>query len=192
MAKRSTDLLEVFHRPRGDDEDSLGRKRRARGSRSMKGTSRKRRKLEDFQGVFLAPRQVLLTSCVLVLLLVLSFLVGLGMGQRGAPEGRETALARGTGQTTVRGFYIRGRIMRQDVMGRKRTDPGQFVADLVDLSDLERRHLHIEDGSASHWWLYYGPFQSEAHARRDLERRNLAFLGVRVEYPFSQATIVRR
>ena len=83
MARRSTDLLEVFRAPREGESSPAGqggsqaqdRRRAARPGGSL------------FEGLVLGPRQVLLASCVMVLLLVLAFTVGLGVGRRGGPGG---------------------------------------------------------------------------------------------------------
>lgn len=206
MPKRTTELLDVFRSP-GQGSGGAGKKSaKARSSKApsskggavrSKASSSKagRRKNRGFEGVWLNPRQVLLAGCVAVLLVVLAFTVGIGVGRRGAaPAGDDLTLQRTTRATSSATWYIRGQIGRRDVLRREAVEPDEVLADLVHLHGFRPSDLQVdEQGSPKdHWWIYYGPFQSEEQARRVSQRHNLAYKRVQGSYPFAYAKVVQR
>ena len=188
MAKRTTDLLEVFQAKQGGGAARGGGKPRGRGG----GTSRKSRaakKRASFDGVYLNSRQVLLVSCVLVLLLVLSFTVGLGVGRQGDPSPGGPALSRPS--AAVGGWYIRGKMPRHHTLSGRPIDPDKVHQELVSRHGFRGSDIRVDE-SGDHYAVWFGPFSTESKARELLERRSLEALPVLGDWPFNRAKVVRQ
>ena len=187
MARRSTDLLEVFRGPREGSGQAKGRS--SSGSR-RKGSAR-RKVSAGFEGVSLGPRQVLLASCVMVLLLVLAFTVGLGVGRRGGPATAGPDLSRTQAGRAAAVWYVQGRVPRRDVMRGEEVDPDRLKDDLVREHGFRASDLRVSEGERGYFFVHYGPFASEEEARNVLREHNLGYLNVRGTYPFSLEEVVR-
>ncbi len=175
LPKKTTDLLDVFrHRP--VEGGSSGRPSKRRASRS---------KDRAFEGVFLAPRQLLFVSAIGVLLLALSFTVGLGFGRHGAE--RPTLE-----KTTSGSWWILGRMGGTDPAGRP-LDPDQVKAELVRVHGLPAQNLRVETTSEGGLVVYLGPWTEKAPAEEYLRIHHLdASVLLRGSAPFSHAKVVSR
>ncbi len=149
MARRSTDLLEVFNRK--TPGPSAPRRRGSKGGG-------KRRTSGDVSGFFLGPRQILLACCVLLLLLVLSFVVGIGMGRRGdAPDLSNTQLRRdSTALPAGEAWYVRGRLAQVHQVRGDRIDPVEIPGAL----GMNPRHVHVEEAPAASTTCSSAPSQA--------------------------------
>ena len=185
MARRSTDLLEVFRGPR-EGETPPARK----GDRKRKRTKASAGRRPLFEGLVLGPRQVLLASCVMVLLLVLAFTVGLGVGRRGGPSAGGEALSRPSGGAAAV-WYIQGRVPRRDVLRGEEVDPDLLEEDLIRQHGFRATDLRVTEGERGYFLVHYGPFTSKEKARKILRDHNLGYLSVQGTYPFSLEEIVR-
>jgi hypothetical protein len=184
MPRRTTDLFEVFQaRPQDGASKGRGRKRPSR-----KKSARTSKRGGGFHGIFLNPRQVLLSSCVLVLLLVLSFTVGLGIG-RGGGGGATPALS--STNAPAGAWYIRGKMHRLNIATGQPVDPDRVHEDLVRKYRFRAQDVRVAEGGANYYEVFYGPFRSEAQARGVMGRRKLHALRVQGDYPFGFAEIVR-
>jgi len=189
MARRSTDLLEVFRGPR---ETGASASSSASGRKPKKRSKKSGAKRSGLDGLVLGPRQVLLASCVMVLMLVLAFTVGLGVGRRGAPGNGQDALSRpaDTGHTAAV-WYIQGRVPRRSVMYGEEVDPDLLKEDLVAQHGFRASDLRVTEGERGYFFVHYGPFTSKDQARKVLRENNLGYLKVQGTYPFSLEEIVR-
>lgn len=193
MARRSTDLLDMFRGPRAGEHAAKGRSGKPRKKPRKRTKTRGRGGwLSAFEGLVLGPRQVLLASCVMVLLLVLAFTVGLGVGRRGGPLADSTSLSleSGTGRPAA-AFYIQGRVPRRDLLRDQDVDPDLLKEDLVRLHGFRPADLQVTEGERGFFFVHYGPFTSEEAARRVLREHNLGYLNVQGTWPFSLEEIVR-
>lgn len=181
MARRSTDLLEVFNRK--TPGPSAPRRRGSKGGG-------KRRTSGDVSGFFLGPRQILLACCVLLLLLVLSFVVGIGMGRRGdAPDLSNTQLRRdSTALPAGEAWYVRGRLAQVHQVRGDRIDPVEIPGAL----GMNPRHVHVEEAPRGFYDVFVGPFASEVAARQYWEDAQLRSRGRKIAYPFAIPAYVHR
>lgn len=184
MPKRSTDLLEVFNRKPQSRRtpQRASKKSRSRGTKKMRGS---------FEGLVLGPRQLLLSSCVLVLLLVLSFVVGVGLGRQGDqdPSSASPALSREQQTAATREvWYIRGRTVRVHQVRGDVLDRARIYAEL----GLESQHVHAAEARGGYYDVYVGPFPTEATARRYWADAGLDTRGRRIGFPFALPGYVRR
>jgi hypothetical protein len=181
MARKATDLLDVF-RPGGGGEGGSrpARPRPARAGAKMKQTGRGR-----FEGLVLTGRQIVLGSSVLVLLLVLSFTVGVGFG-RGS---RHATADRGLQATTA--WYIRGRLTARDPLKGTPVVPKTVIDDLVGQYQLDRRLVSTLPRSDGGIWVFIGPFASEAEARRQFLDQGFEVAHVDGGTPFRNADYVQ-
>jgi hypothetical protein len=170
MGRRSTDLLDVF-RPGGGSGSEPRRETPAKKARAPKSPR------TPFEGLFLGPRQLVLGGSVAVLLLVLSFTVGLGVGRKAGRAGdgaAPTALLR---TTTI--WVVRGSLDRVDPTGAEITE------DRV-REEMARRFpwiSHRIDASGSTIVVTAGPFRDEREAATVLETR-LRTVRLWTKFPF--------
>ena len=191
MARRSTDLLEVFRSPREGAATDPG-KSRSRKSRKKTRSKGNGGMLSGFEGLVLGPRQILLASCVMVLMLVLAFTVGLGVGRRGGPNSPGEALSRtGGGPDAAAVWYIQGRVPRRHVLRGTEVDPDLLKDDLVRQHGFRPTDLRVTEGERGFFFVHYGPFASQEQARKVLRDHNLAYLSVQGTWPFNLEEIVR-
>ena len=185
MARKATDLLDVFRFSDDDGNDAHERKTRRkaarRAARAAKGAKRKgsasAKGSTAFDGVHLSPRHLLLASCAGVLLLILSFTLGLATGRPGETPTRAPGLQRDTM------VLIRATLPVVDPTTRKATDPERIRRKLRLEYGIENRHLRIrkEDGQLI---LEVGPFRSEESATRYLRSSGLELAHLCMDDPF--------
>ena len=110
MARKATDLLDVFRYGEGDDgEGRAAGGRTASKARPSKGSRRAARKRAGFDGMILTRRQVILGASVCCLLVALSFVLGLSAG---SPGGDTPAASRTT--PAGAGIIVRGQLPAMD------------------------------------------------------------------------------
>jgi hypothetical protein len=179
MARKATDLLDVFRfsDDGGDDDSHSDRGRGASKARKpkKKETAKPRQRV---QGLILNRRQIVLGSSAIALLLVLSFVLGLSTGRSG-PATQPTKIER---RTATR-FAIRGSLPLLDKATQKAIEPKAVAAILKRDYGLDRDHLQLgkADGRLI---IDVGPFRSERAAREWLESSNLEMLHLFMEDPF--------
>jgi hypothetical protein len=181
MPRKSTDLLDVFGAGRGSGGGRTPPSKPPAAPREPKSR-------RPFEGVFLGPRQVVLASSIGVLLLVLSFTVGIGVGKSGGkrPDGAP-ALKR---ESTA--WILRGELSRIDAAR------GEDVTEARILQELERRFgvprtMVRIDVTTEPATIVIGPFPTEADARAflDSKRLVLARLGSGAPFRYSKPLMVR-
>ena len=163
MARRTTDLLDVFRE----------RPQPPRPTPKEPGTPRR-----PFEGLFLYPRQLLLGSSVVVLLLVFAFVLGLSMGRRGASEST-AALQGAAGRTpspvvVERQVYAVGWVPYVDAGRQIDNEPARLFDWLVKHKSVAPETAWVTDyPNGKQWALILGPFVSERSAMEYLVRHGL-------------------
>jgi hypothetical protein len=181
MARRTTDLLDVFReRPQPVRPTPAA-------PRSPSGPRR------PFEGLFLYPRQLLLGSSVVVLLLVFAFVLGLSMGRRGASNPADMLQAN-AGRTTQPAavepqVYALGRVPYMDA-GQQRTNEPQRLHDwLTGAKRVAPETAWIaDDPDGRQWFLLLGPFATKGKAMEYLVRHSLVSSRVGGVAPFENVT----
>ncbi len=171
MGRRSTDLLDVF-RPG------------VQGPAPAKPSAPKRRSSSSsgrFQGFFLGPRQLVLGSSVALLLLVLSFTLGLGVGRkagRGATAADVQSLRR---ETTV--WVLKGRLPRVDPNTGGELTAEKVAVELQRMYRIPAERVRVavgEDGLT----VAIGPFANEKEAARFYQQQRMQALRLWSSFPF--------
>lgn len=161
MTRRNNDLLSIF-----DANAQAERKARAaaarvattrsagkhaRGSKGSGGSG-------GFTGLWLSPRHVVVASCVLTLLLVLSFFVGMAAGRPGS--GPAPALQRNAASPRAQGVILKLTVAAMDITTGRPVKAGDVREALAryGLGTQHVRGVTLEDGQ---WIVRAGPFPSE-------------------------------
>lgn len=181
MARRTTDLLDVFR-----DRGTAGRP--AKGDAPAPAEARAAKK--PFEGLFLFPRQLLLGSSVVVLLLVFAFVLGLTMGRRGSSGGGNAlqgSVPRADASTPdVRRLYVSGRVPVTNATTLATNDPQKLFDTLTSSRygvDSERLWI-TGDSSGKQWVVILGPFDKKQDAIDYLVSHGLLTVRVGGVYPF--------
>ena len=168
MARRTTDLLDVF-RDRG-----AGRSGKPEEPATPKAPKK------PFEGLFLLPRQLLLGSSVVVLLLVFAFVLGLSMGRRsGGGNGQALQATSARGQEAVAdtpGVYVLGRVPVTNAAGLAANEPAKIFALLTSERfgvDPARLWIAADPNDPQQWILFMGPFATETQATEYLRSHRL-------------------
>ncbi len=183
MARKATDLLDVF-RFGDDDGDENSKRDSGRGGRRVpkerkpKKAPRARSQSEE-DVLQLNRRQILLGSSAVVLLLVLSFVLGLSAGRSG-PSEDDTKIERRSGRDLI---AIRGDLPLLDKATRKSIDPAQIAGVLKRDYGLKRKNIHMYRVSGR-LVIDIGPFHSETQAKSYLRKSGLKMLHIHMEDPF--------
>lgn len=180
MGRKATDLLDVFRLASGEPAAA-----KTESKRHARKPKKKQKQRKRFEGVFLAPRQVLLGSAVLLLLVVLSFTVGVGFGRSG---GDGTDLAPALSRTTQ--WYIRGSLKEVDAIRGTVVDPAEVAEDLVDMHQVPRDRISVRTKPEGGVYVFVGPFASEAQARRYFGEMALGPARVRGGVPFRREAYI--
>lgn len=184
MARKATDLLDVFRYGGDDDDDGRvvssdraraarrAKAQRARGGRKANGGRK------GFDGMILTKRQVVLGASVCCLLVALSFVLGLSAGRPGGetPAASRTAPA-GTG------VIIQGEMPAVHPGTQKPIDTAAIRDELVRGHAVPATHLHVVS-RGGRLLLQIGLFDSEAQARRWLDESGLAMAHLFGSAPF--------
>ena len=185
MARKATDLLDVFRfggDSEAEDQRRAASKPKARAERAKaKAESRER----GFDGLILSKRQLLLTGSAMMLLLVLSFVIGLSAGRPGAP----TPAARRDATVGAESLMIRGTMSVLDPATRRPVDPDDVRRVLQTQHQVPAAniHVHAEGGSLL---IDIGPFKTEERARAYLERMELDLARIQGADPFLRPRIL--
>jgi hypothetical protein len=174
MGRRATDLFDVF---RPGDASRKGRAAAPPAPRREKPAA-DRTPRRRFEGLFLAPRQVLLAGSVGVLLLVLAFTVGLGVGRRGGAAAPEPSLRR---ETTI--WVFRGTLAPIDAARGERMTDARIVRDLERSWGIPRSMVRV-DPVKDALVISLGPLASEEEAKAFQEAKRLAAVRVGIAAPF--------
>lgn len=193
MARKATDLLDVFRFNSEDEQGAQKGKTRRQGGSGRESASRKAKSKSSrarasakkagpggalSDGIHLSSRQLLLTSCAALLLLVLSFTLGLATGRPdGGTESPAPALNR---QTQV---VVRSSLPLVDPASRKQTDAGRIRRTLRTEFDVPDKGLRIWK-DRGRLFLQLGPFRDEKQARSYLRRSGLDMAQINMEMPF--------
>jgi hypothetical protein len=166
--RRTTDLLDVF-RDRGAGRS--GKPEEAAAPKAPK---------KPFDGLFLLPRQLLLGSSVVVLLLVFAFVLGLSMGRRsgsGSGQALQANAPRADDpEANVRRVYVLGRVPVTSATGLAANEPVK-LRDVLSSDrfgvDPERIWIAADRNDAQQWILILGPFATEKQATDYLSSHRL-------------------
>jgi hypothetical protein len=191
MARKATDLLDVFRfnneEEEGGHESKQRRKAAARAAsaagKTKAATARKKKSRGASDGITLSARQLLLASCAGVLLLVLSFTLGLATGSPSGSAPTEAPLAR---QTLV---MIRATVPLVDPASRQKADPERIRRQLMHEFPIKSQHLQIHEEGA-HLVLEIGPFTSEQKADAFRRSTGLELAHINMQDPFRWVDIV--
>ena len=186
MARKATDLLDVFRHGGTDDDDngnvaSKPRKRTAKRSASKSRGGGDRR---TFDGLILTRRQVVLGGSVCCLLVALSFVLGLSAGRPGdTPAASRTTAA----QDAV---LIRGTMPAVNMASQQPIDAAELRAALVREYRVPSNSLRIrrEGGTLI---LEIGVFGSQEAAKSWLTQRGLDMAHFYGSDPFTPPQYVR-
>ncbi len=178
MAKRANDLLDVFRLASGQGDGSAPR---GRGRR--KATPRARKK-KAADGVFLQPRQVVLLSSTVVLLVVLAFAAGLGYGRRGSSG---IALQRRSAHDANIAWWIRGKLRSKDDLTGHAIAPEAVIRELLSRYNIAEDYVRVVPEDSERLAIFLGPFSSEAKAHAYYEAQRLGTLRLRWGSPFYRA-----
>lgn len=192
MSRRATDLLDVFRAER--PEPGRASSSRGTGERGPEKPAAASAAQRAFEGLFLYPRQLLLGSAVVVLLLVFAFVLGLSVGRRGGAAASTAALARSEGRTGLEApadetrVFVLARVPYVDKGRATPNEPRALERSLVDLRSVPPERLWILDEPASQGWLLVlGPFADKPRAAEFLRDRTLTRAKIGGVYPFESA-----
>ena len=156
MARRTTDLLDVF-RDRG-----AGRSGKAEEPAAPKAPRK------PFDGLFLLPRQLLLGSSVVVLLLVFAFVLGLSMGRRSGSGNGQALQANAPRaedpEANVRRVYVLGHVPVTSTTGLAANEPAKLRDTLTSDRfgvDPERIWIAADPNDPQQWVVFLGPFANQ-------------------------------
>lgn len=182
MARKATDLLDVFRFGGGEEDDErestrpAGRKRRKPPPKAAGGARAKKK--TRFEGIALNRRQVWLASSAIGLLLILSFFLGLATGGSGAGED-----ARALERRVPRRYAIRGRVPLLDPKTHRPADAARVARTLSSDYRIHASNLRVRRLGAD-LVIDIGPFPSRDDARSWLERSGLELWRIHLEDPF--------
>jgi hypothetical protein len=182
MARKATDLLDVFRfggEGPSDDGDAPKKRKRAR---PKSGGAAKRSPKARFEGITLNRKQVWLVSSAALLLLFLSFTLGLATGRPGS--GADEALNR---QTPAQ-FAIRARVSQIDPETSRKASPRSVLEHLATEYRIRREHMQIRS-EGGEYVIEIGPFTTEDRARRYLRGSGLELARIHLGDPFRYARI---
>ena len=185
MARKATDLLDVF-RHGGDDDDHDSRVVSSDRARAAKRTKAKPKKASakksgtgrGFDGLILTKRQVILSASVCCLLVALSFVLGLSAGRPGdaTPAASRTA-------ATDMGWIIQGELPAIHAATGKPIDAQAVRDELVQDNGVSSTHLRIHR-QGGRLLLQIGLFDTEAQARKWLDDSGLTMIHMYGTGPF--------
>lgn len=195
MARKASDLLDVFRLkpadPEGDDAASRKAASRKSGSRkerkaaktgrgsSSSGSSSKRRRSGGGAGdevVSVSRRQLVYAGSVVVLLMALSFTLGVSMS---GDSGAQPALKK----ETPKHWYIVGYVSKTSLLADKKVDIRKAATELFHRFGVSRKLLMIHD-LGTRYRMRLGPFDSKDEGYRYAERYQLSGFNHAGEAPF--------
>lgn len=188
MARKATDLLDVFRFSNEDGDDTertpKARPKRPKRAGKKKAAARGDGRRSRFEGISLNRRQVLIASSAVGLLLLLSFFLGLAAGGSDSGDGSASLERR-----EARRYVIRARVPLVDPARRKQADPAALKQALSRDYRIHSRNLRVRRMGAD-VVIDIGPFASRDKARQWLERSGLELWRVHMQDPFRFAEYV--
>lgn len=190
MARKASDLLDVFRLkpadPTGDDAASRksGARKKSKAAKagrksSASGGSAKRRRSGSSTGdevVSVSRRQLVYAGSVVVLLMALSFTLGVSMSGDGAAQ---PALKK----ETPKDWYIVGYVSKTSLLADKKVDIRKAATELFHRFGVARKLLMIHD-LGTRYRMRLGPYESKDEAYRYAERYQLSGFNHAGEAPF--------
>ncbi len=168
MARRATDMLDVFRAEHPAPGDGARSKERAAPAK------------RGFSGLVLLPRQILLCSAVVLLLLTFTFVLGLSVGRRdGSGDVAGGAGGQSLSRDNPRGpqarlIYVEARVPYMDPARHVANDPATLVENLVRTRGVSRDHIWITDDiAAQRLRVLIGPFPGSEEGVEYLRKSGL-------------------
>ncbi len=191
MARKATDLLDVFRHGGGDDDDDRSHvveSDRARTRRTKKKSKARAKAAgrKGFDGVILTKRQVILAASACCLLVAGSFVLGLTAGRPGAGDG--PAMQRSSDAESV--WVIRGAMHAINPGTQKAVDVDELRGQITREFGVPNRNLRIYP-QQGRLVLEIGPFGSEQRALDYLRKSGLDMAHVSGADPFLRREVVR-
>jgi hypothetical protein len=163
MARKATDMLEVFRTKVASPA----------ASREASPAGEKKR---GFQGMVLVPRQIMLGSAVVVLLLVFTFVLGLSVGKRGDVGAGGTTLSAvsPTRGSDAKLTYVEARVPYMDPARHVANAPAAMRDNLARVRGVSPDHIWISDDTSNQRLrVLIGPFRDSEAAVEFLRRKGL-------------------
>ncbi|MGE0190970.1 MAG: hypothetical protein AB7T63_02910 [Planctomycetota bacterium] len=181
MTRRNNDLLSIFDANAQAERKARAQTARAAAARGAAPRASGGRGAGGFTGLWLSPRHVVVASCVVTLLLVLSFFVGLAAGRPGT--GPAPALQRNTATTPAGGVILKLTVAAVDITTGRPVRAGDVRQALAryGLDERNVRGVSLEDGQ---WVVRAGPFPSERAVDAWIEAQRLSGAEVCGSTPF--------
>ncbi len=179
MARKATDMLDIFRFEPEDGGD--GRKRPKKGAGKRKQTAKPRATKRNATagsrgGAFpMQRRHMMLGGSVVGLLLVLAFTLGLAAGKGGG-----TTTPTLSAETQI---FVLGKVPELDWQTQSRTNPERIRRLLRKEFAVDASLIRLQTKNGEHW-IYLGPFRTKDDARRYLERKGLDQGEIGTGYPF--------
>jgi hypothetical protein len=194
MARKATDLLDVFRHGGDEEPDDSGRVASGDRKRAAKRAQQKQKqKARDkaqaskgFEGLILSKGQLVLAGSACCLLLVLSFVLGLSTGR---PGPQEIAAIRKDVPAKATLVMIRGELDQVHPATQRAISPSQLRSDLMGDFSVPAGNLRIRT-EGGRLIVEIGPFKSPESARAWLQREGLDMAHLYGSDPFLRPKFV--
>ena len=148
-------------------------KRSIQSSRTLRRTDKNGggwfRNLMSAEGITLGGRQLLLTSAVGLLLLVLSFFVGLSHGR----SGNQTDTLQRVDQRSGAGVMVHTWVSRIKQPSQKLLTSKELATSLMRIYKVQRNAIYSIRAKGNQLLIDIGPFRTQAEAERYIEKKRL-------------------
>ncbi len=188
MPRKASDLLDVFRLkpadPGGDDPKKRRPKKSNKKSSGRKTTKRRSSSAND-DVVSVSRRQLVYAGSVVVLLMALSFTLGVSMS--GSDGDKTPALKR----ETAKPWYIIGYVSKTALLTEKKVDIIKTARHLYNQFGVDHSLLTIHD-LGTRYRLSLGPFETENAAFKYHESYTLMAFSHGAETPFFPPEITQK
>lgn len=181
MARKATDLLDVFRF--GDADDEAAAAAAARASAKTHKAAARRAQASSFNGMILTRRQVVLAGSACCLLVALSFVLGLASGN----SGDTPAMQRTAGASAA--YAIRGALPLVHPATQRAVEPDEIRKVLERDYGVRPANLRIRS-EAGQLLIEIGPFTSKDRARTYIRQTGLDMAHLVGADPFLRSEIV--
>lgn len=186
MARKASDLLDVFRmRPAGSDDGEPARRPAKKGAKKPKAkrtASKPRRRAGE--AVSVSKRQLLYAGSVVVLLMALSFVLGVSMTGDGSSG---PAL----NKQTEKPWYVMGYLPKTSLLAGKPIDIRKAVRELYNQHGVTQDDLDIFD-LGRRYLIRFGPFPTRPRAFQYVEAHGLTDFRPLGETPFHPANFSQK
>ncbi len=191
MARKATDLLDVFRYGGDEDENDPSQvvssaQRRSKAKKKKKAAAKRAAGRKGFRGLILSQRQVVLAGSACCLLVVLSFVLGVTAGRPGSAT---TPSIQKDVSESSQWVVIQGEMPQVHPATQKALDPATVHGDIVRDYRIRTQNLRIREG-AGVLILEVGPFRTDERARDFLRDSGLDMARLYGADPFLGARIV--